>query len=74
MGSNPSSFIKNRLLLLVLVPGAAPADVAEGLWILQHHRPYDHSIVVHPDDDHLLACHSGHPTKHQRKIGQQTAN
>ena len=34
----------------MLVPGAAPADVAEGLWILQHHRPYDHSIVVHPDD------------------------
>ncbi|XP_066324870.1 uncharacterized protein [Miscanthus floridulus] len=40
----------DRLLLLVLVPGAASADLAEGLWVLEHHRPSDHSIVVHPDD------------------------
>ncbi|CAO2200018.1 unnamed protein product [Urochloa humidicola] len=40
----------DRLLLLLLLPDASPANVAEGLWILEHHRPADHSVAIHPDD------------------------
>lgn len=40
----------DRLLLLVLVPDAASADLVEGLWLLEHHRASDYSIAVHPED------------------------